>query len=350
LDSFVTGEVARALAARSEAQPVNLDGRRDLQAALDHDQAQLVTLTRRRFVETGDLAVGDQEYRAAKQLLDARIAMTRQELERLISPGQGAVPAWSTQLAEALAKGSGPGYQRELWQVLIERVEVRKAPCEPGTGRAVGYRVFDPARVTIVWREPYRRAVENAPTWRTTLGALARSATGRWAASAALALAREGDEGTPRPPIATTAGLYAHVATWTRKQPTKRRTTPSGPPAHKTTTAASSWHIFVPCRGWRGAELSGWGMVSPNAPRRSRTLVDGAGGALGMLLIMYEGRLPLTVGTNVVCQNGETMVVNVPGRLPGSGTSIAGPVRSVVQVIGASVGDDTISATNHLFW
>jgi hypothetical protein len=161
LDRFVIGEVVRALAARSQAQPVDDGG--DLQAALDRDQAQLVTLTRRRFVETGELAVGDQEYRAAKRLLDARMAATRQELEQLGSPAHGVAPAWSAQLAEALAKGNGPGYQRELVQVLIERVEVRRAPSGPGTGRA-GYRVFDPARVTIVWREPYRQVVEKAPT------------------------------------------------------------------------------------------------------------------------------------------------------------------------------------------
>ena len=89
LDRFVIGEVVRALAARSKAQPVYMDGGGDLQAALDHDQAQLVTLTRRRFVETGELAVGEQEYRAAKRLLDARMAMTRQELERLGSPRPG---------------------------------------------------------------------------------------------------------------------------------------------------------------------------------------------------------------------------------------------------------------------
>ena len=156
-------EVVRALAARSKAQPAYADGAADLQAALDHDQAQLVTLTRCRFVETGELAVGEQEYRAAKRLLDARMAMTRQELERLGSRRQGVATTWSAQLAEALAKGNGPGYQRELVQVLIERVEVRKAPCDPGTGRAAGYRVFDPGRVTIVWREPYRQVVEKAP-------------------------------------------------------------------------------------------------------------------------------------------------------------------------------------------
>ncbi len=125
---------------------------------------QLVTLTRRRLVETGELAVGEQEYRAAKLLLDARMAMTRQKLERLGSPGQGPTTTWSAQLAEALAKGNGPGYQRELVQVLIERVVVRRAPCDLGTGGAAGYRVFDPARVTIVWREPYREVVEKAPT------------------------------------------------------------------------------------------------------------------------------------------------------------------------------------------
>jgi hypothetical protein len=47
--------------------------------------------------------------------------------------------------------------------VLIQRIEVRRAPSDPGTGRATSYRVFDPARVTIVWREPYRQVVEKAP-------------------------------------------------------------------------------------------------------------------------------------------------------------------------------------------
>jgi hypothetical protein len=163
LDRFVIGEVVGALAARSTAQRAYTDGAADLQAALDHDQAQLVSLTRRRFVETGELAVGEQEYRAAKRLLDARMAMARQELERLGSPGQGVGTTWSAQLAQALAKGNGPGYQRELVQVLIERVVVRRAPCDLGTGGAAGYRVFDPARVTIVWREPYREVVEKAP-------------------------------------------------------------------------------------------------------------------------------------------------------------------------------------------
>jgi hypothetical protein len=82
------------------------------------------------------------------------MAMTREELDRLGSPGQSVAIILSAQLAEALAKASGPGYQRELVQVLIERVVVRRAPCDPLTGRAAGYRVFDPARVTIVWREP----------------------------------------------------------------------------------------------------------------------------------------------------------------------------------------------------
>jgi hypothetical protein len=164
LDRFVTGEVVGALAARSKAQPGDTDASGDLQAALDHDQAQLVTLTRRRFVETGELAVGDQEYRAAKRSLDARMAMTRKELEKLSPPGLDAVTARSAQLAEALAKGNGPAYQRELVQVLIERIEVRRAPCDPETGRAVGYRVFDPARVSIVWGEPFRQVVEKAPT------------------------------------------------------------------------------------------------------------------------------------------------------------------------------------------
>jgi DNA invertase Pin-like site-specific DNA recombinase len=160
LDRFVIGEVVRALAVRSQAQPVHPDDGGDRQAALDHDQAQLVTLTRRRFVETGELAVGDQEYRAAKRLLDARMAATRQELDRLGSLAQGVAHAWSAQLAEALAKGNGPGYQRELVRALMERVEVRRAPCDPGTGRAVGSRVFDPARVTVVWKEPYGQVVE----------------------------------------------------------------------------------------------------------------------------------------------------------------------------------------------
>ena len=154
LDRFVIGEVVRALATHSQAQLSYPDRGGDLQAALDRDQAQLVILTRRRFVETGELAVGEQEYREAKRLLDARMAMTREELDRLGSPGQSVAIILSAQLAEALAKASGPGYQRELVQVLIERVVVRRAPCDPLTGRAAGYRVFDPARVTIVWREP----------------------------------------------------------------------------------------------------------------------------------------------------------------------------------------------------
>jgi hypothetical protein len=164
LDRFVIGEVVSALAAPSKAQPAYMDDGRDPQAILDHDQAQLVTLTRRRFVETGELAVGEQEYRAAKRLLDARMATTRQELEQLSPSGLDVATAWSARLAEAVAKGSGPAHQRELVRVLIERIEVRRAPCEPGTGRAVGYRVFEPARVTIVWREPYRQVVEDAPT------------------------------------------------------------------------------------------------------------------------------------------------------------------------------------------
>ncbi len=163
LDRFVIGEVVGALAARSKAQPA-CDGGGGLQAALDHDQAQLVTLTRRRFVETGELAVGDQEYRVAKGLLDARMATARQELERLRPSGIDVAHTWSAQLAQALAKGNDPACHRELVQVLIERIVVRRAPCDPGTGRAVGYRVFDPARVTIVWREPYRQVVERETT------------------------------------------------------------------------------------------------------------------------------------------------------------------------------------------
>ena len=131
LDRLVIGEVVRALAARPTAQPVNTEAVADLQAALDHDQAQLVSLTRRRFVETGDLALGEQEYRVAKRLLDARMATARQELEQLSPPGQDGLPIWSARLGEALAKGNGPAYQRELVQVLIERIEVRRAP---GTG------------------------------------------------------------------------------------------------------------------------------------------------------------------------------------------------------------------------
>ncbi len=150
--------MVRALAAPSKTQPSYLDGAADLQAALDRDQAQLVTLTRRRFVEIGELAVGDEEYRSAKRLLDARMAAARQELDRLSPPGQD-LGTWSAQLAEALGKGTGTPYPRDLVRVLIERIEVRRAPCDPGTGRAVGYRVFDPARVTIVWREPYRPVV-----------------------------------------------------------------------------------------------------------------------------------------------------------------------------------------------
>lgn len=65
LDRFVIGEVARALGAGPGTQPVEGDGpRRELQAALDHDQAQLVTLTQRRLVETGELAIGEPEYGA----------------------------------------------------------------------------------------------------------------------------------------------------------------------------------------------------------------------------------------------------------------------------------------------
>jgi hypothetical protein len=82
-----------------------------------------------------------------------------------LSPlGQGVGPTWSTQLAEALARGNGPDYQRELVQVLIERIEVRRAPADPVTGRAAGCQVFDPARVTIVWKEPYRQVAEKPPT------------------------------------------------------------------------------------------------------------------------------------------------------------------------------------------
>jgi hypothetical protein len=56
------------------------------------------------------------EYRATKRLLDACMATTRRELERLGSLGQGVVPTWSVQLAAALAKGNDPGSQRELVQ------------------------------------------------------------------------------------------------------------------------------------------------------------------------------------------------------------------------------------------
>jgi DNA invertase Pin-like site-specific DNA recombinase len=164
LDRFVIGEVVRTLSAGPKAEPAYAVGAVNLQAALDHDQAQLVTLTRRRLVEVGELGVGEQEYRAAKRLLDARMATARQELDQLSPLGQGVGPTWSTQLAEALARGNGPDYQRELVQVLIERIEVRRAPADPVTGRAAGCQVFDPARVTIVWKEPYRQVAEKPPT------------------------------------------------------------------------------------------------------------------------------------------------------------------------------------------
>ena len=145
LERFAVGEVASALA----EQPALPEGAMEAEAALGQDKAQLVALTRRRFVERGELAVGEEEYRASKRLLDARIALNRRELRRLMPPGYDLAAKCSAELALAVTKAGGLSYQRELLQVVIDRVVVQKAPSGPGT---TAKRVFDPARVEIFWR------------------------------------------------------------------------------------------------------------------------------------------------------------------------------------------------------